>query len=50
MCLLPTHILLLQEKFGRFKYLHTTAAQTIFQIHWYGIFSAVEAFGELKLA
>lgn len=30
-CLLPTHILLLQERFGRFEYLHRAAVLTIFK-------------------
>lgn len=50
MCYPPTHPFLLQKRFGRSKYLHRTAAQTIFQIHWYRDFSAVETFGELKPA
>lgn len=40
-CLLPTHILLLQETFGRFEYLRRTALLTVFQIHWCGVFSVM---------
>jgi len=48
--LLPTQPDLLQRRSGRLKCLHQTAAQTTFQIGWYGVFSAAEAFGESKRA